>query len=159
MNRLTVLALRVLLVLLFLGGLLAQTWFIPQFAVHMAGVYPEVSFLAVPYAALSIAIVACGQLVFIALWVLLSRVRRGAIFTERAFRWVDLIIVAGSVATAFVFAIEIHLLGIVDVGPPALGVLLTGVVIAGAAFVLLMLVMRGLLRSATTLQDELAEVV
>jgi hypothetical protein len=159
MNRLTVLALRVLLVLMFLGALLGQLWFILQFAADMARVFPEVSFLAVPYSILAIATVACAQLVFVALWALLSRVRRGAIFTERAFRWVDAIIVAGTVATAITFGVEIHMLGVVDVGPPALGILLTGVVIVGAAFVLLMLVMRGLLRTATTLQDELAEVV
>ncbi|PJJ63279.1 DUF2975 domain-containing protein [Compostimonas suwonensis] len=159
MNRLAVLALRVLLVILFLGTLLTQAWYIPQFAANAAQAVPELAYLAVPYTIVCIVIVACVQAVFVAMWALLSMVRRGAIFTGRAFRWVDLIIVAGIVATLLTFAIEFHLLGIVDVGPPVLGVAMTGVVIAGAAFVSLMVVMRNLLRAATALQDELAEVV
>jgi hypothetical protein len=160
MSRLTVLALRVLLVLLFLGGVLGQAWVIPQFAADMATVYPEVSFLELPYSALAMATVLCAQTVLVALWALLSKVRRDAIFTAHAFRWVNAIIVAGIVATALPLAVEIHLLVVVNAGgPPAIVLLLTGVVIAGAAFVLLMVVMRGLLHAATTLQDELAEVV
>ncbi|MES1169974.1 MAG: DUF2975 domain-containing protein, partial [Leifsonia sp.] len=73
--------------------------------------------------------------------------------------WVNAIIVAGLIATVLVFAFEFHLLGIVDVGGPPLGILLTAMVTAGAAFVLIMVVMRSLLRSATTLQSELEEVV
>jgi len=160
MNHVAVFALRILLVFLFLGCLLIQLWFIPQFAAEMAGIYPEVSFLEVPYSVLAIATVACAQVVFIALWALLSKVRRGAIFTDRAFRLVDVIIAAGIVATALTLAVEIDLLGAVKAGgPPTFVLLLTGMVTAGAAFVLLMIVMRGLLRTATTLQSELAEVV
>jgi len=159
MSRLAVLALRVLLVMIFLGTIAVQAWFIPQFAGTAGRVFPEVSFLAVPYSVLSISAVVCVQIGLVSLWVLLSMVRRGAIFSGRAFRWVDAIIVAAVVATAVIFFIEVHLLGVVDVGSPPLGMLLTAVVVAGAAFVLVMIVMRGLLRSATALQDELAEVV
>jgi hypothetical protein len=159
MNRFTVLALRVLLILLFLGGVLGQAWIIPQIAAGMARTYPEVSFLELPYSVLAMGTILCTQVVFVALWALLSKVKRGAIFTARAFRWVNAIIVAGIVATALPLAVEIHLLAVVDAGPPAIVLLLTGVVVASAAFVLLMVVMRGLLHAATTLQDELAEVV
>ena len=159
MKRLTVLALRVLIVILFLGTLTAQAWFIPQLAAEAAEEFPELAYLAIPYSVLLIVTVACVQVVFLALWVLLSRVRRGAIFTEQSFAWVNTIIGAGILATALVFALGIHLLGIVDVGPPPLGMLMSAIVVAGAAFVLIMIVMRGLLRSATALQSELEEVV
>jgi len=159
MKRLTVLALRVLIVILFLGTLSAQLWFVPQLAGSAAREFPELEYLAVPYTVLLIVTVACVQAVLVALWVLLSRVRQGAIFTDRSFGWVNVIIAAGAIATVLVFGLEIHLLGIVDVGPPPLGILLSGIVVAGAAFVLIMVVMRGLLRSATALQSELDEVV
>lgn len=159
MNRLSVFALRVLLVLLALGCLFAQVWLVPQLAGDASRGVPELAYLAAPYMVLWILVFACAQLVFVALWVLLAKVRRGAIFAESAFRWVDLIIIAGATATLLVFGFEFHLLGIVDAGGPPLGILLTGIVLAGAAGVLLMIVMRGLLRSATTLQSELNEVV
>jgi len=159
MKRLTVLALRVLIATLLLGTLSAQAWFIPQLAGTAAREFPELAYLALPYTVLLIVVVACVQLVFVSLWILLSRVRREAIFTDRSFGWVDAIIGAGILATVLIFALEFHLLGIVDVGPPALGILMSGIVVAGAAFVLIMVVMRGLLRSATALQSELEEVV
>jgi hypothetical protein len=159
MGRIAVLGLRVLLVILFLGCIAAQSWFIPQLAGTMAEVHPEVSFLAVPYAVLAILTVACVEIALVSTWALLSKIKRDAIFTERAFRWVDAIIVSAAAATLIIFSIEIHLLGIIDVGEPPLGMLFTAVVISGTAFVLLMIVMRGLLRSATTLHSELEEVV
>ena len=159
MNRLFVLALRVVLVLLFLGALFAQMWLIPQFSRDVADNVPELAYLAAPYAVLWIAVAVCAQVALVAVWVLLSRIRRGAIFSDRAFFWVDGIIGAGALATALVAGFEFHLLGIVDAGGPPLGILLTGMVLAGAAFVLVMLVMRGLLRQATALQSELEEVV
>jgi len=73
--------------------------------------------------------------------------------------WVNGIIAAGALGTALLTAFEFHLLGVEDLGGPPLGMLLTALVIAGAAFVLVMLVMRGLLRQATALQSELEEVV
>jgi len=159
MNRLAIIALRVLIVMMFLGALFVQAWIIPSLAGDAAQEFAELGYLAIPYTVFAIAAVACLQVVLVALWALLSKVRRGAIFSEEAFRWVDVIIGAGALATLIIFGLEIHLLGIVDAGGPPLGMLLTAIVIAGAAFVMLMLVMRGLLRSATTLQAELEEVV
>lgn len=159
MNRLTVIALRVLLVILFLAALSTQLWFTPQLAGDAARAFPELAYLAIPYAILWITVALCAQVTLVALWVLLGRVRRGAIFRDSAFGWVNAIIVSGAVATVLVFALEIHLLGIVDAGGPPLGILLSGLVVAGAAFTLVMVVMRGLLRQATELQTELEEVV
>lgn len=159
MNRFSVIALRVLLVVLAFGCLFAQLWLVPQLAGDVARSAPELAYLAAPYTVLWILVFVCAQLIVVALWVLLSKVRRGAIFAENAFRWVDVIIIAGATATLLIFGFELHLLGIVDAGGPPLGILLTGIVLAGAAGVLLMIVMRGLLRSATSLQSELDEVV
>jgi hypothetical protein len=159
MNRLAVLGLRILLVLLFIAGLFPQLVVIPSAAAQIEKFYPDRGYLELPYTVLGILAVACGQVAIIAIWMLLSRVRRGAIFTERAFLWVDVIIWCGVVATGLVAFVEFHSLGAEDIGNPPVGIFLTGSVVAGAAFVLLMIVMRGLLRTATTLQSELEEVV
>jgi hypothetical protein len=159
MTRLAVLGLRIAIVMLFLGTLSAQLWFIPSFARGMAREFPDLARLAAPYTVWWIAIVVCVQAVFVAMWVLLSMVRRGAIFSGRAFGWVNAIIASGVIATLLVFGFELHHLGVENLGPPFLGILLSGVVVAGGAFVLLMFVMRSLLRSATNLQSELEEVV
>ena len=159
MNRLFVLALRVVLVILFIGSIFSESWLIPQFARDVIAGAPELAYLGPAYVVLWIAVAVCAQVMLVAVWTLLGKIRRGAIFTDRAFFWVDAIIGAGALATALVAAFEVHLLGIVDVGGPPTGILLTGMVLAGAAFVLVMLVMRGLLRQATVLQSELEEVV
>lgn len=159
MKLLTIVALRVLLILLFLGAVLAQTAIIPVLAAQEAARWPEVAHLAAPYATLVISAIACAEVALVALWMLLSMVSRGAIFTERAFRWVDVIIYAALAATVLTIAAPAHLLGAVGVGGPGVVLVLGTAAIAGASFVLLMLVMRGLLRTATTLESELAEVV
>ncbi len=154
MNRLVILALRALLVLIGLGAVGAQVVIVVVVATH-----PEVdpTDRAVAYAALGVAAIACVQVVLVALWVLLSRVRRGAIFDKRAFRWVDVVTVAGFVAALLVAALCAHVGELDDA--PGLVLIGGGVATAGAAFALLMVVMRGLLRTATGLRLELDEVV
>ena len=159
MNTLAVLGLRILLVLLFIGALYPELILVPSAGAEISRWYPDRGYLEMPYVTLGILAVACSQVAIIALWALLSRVRRGAIFAESAFRWVDVIIGCGVVATALVAFVEVNAIVIENIGSPAILILLTSAVIAGGAFVLLMIVMRGLLRSATTLQRELEEVV
>ena len=159
MNALAVLGLRIFLVLLFAGALFAQIVMIPLTGFDISEFYPKRGYLEVPYIVLGILAVACGQVAIVAVWALLSRVRRGAIFTPSAFRLVDVIIWCGVIATALVASVEVNAIVIENIGSPAILILLTSAVIAGGAFVLLMIVMRGLLRSATTLQSELEEVV
>lgn len=56
-------------------------------------------------------------------------------------------------------AVCFHLVGIVGSGGPGVVLALGAAAIGGTAFVLLMVVMRGLLRTATELKSELDEVV
>lgn len=159
MNQSVTLALRFPLVLLFLGALLMQTVIIPVAAGQEAEYWPEVAFLAVPYSVIAILVVMCAEIVLIAVWVLLSMVERGAIFTERAFLWVDVIIGSAATATVLCIAVAGHLLVVLRAGGPGVVLALGGASVAGVTFILLMVVMRGLLRAATRLESELAEVV
>ncbi len=154
MSQLLIRTLRALLVLLALGALGAQTVIVFVVATH-----PETDLAdrAVAYSVLGVAAIACGEVALVAIWVLLSMVRRGAIFDERAFRWVDVITVAGLVAAVLVAALCAHVGEIDDA--PGLVLIGGGIGIGGVAFALLMVVMRGLLRSATVLRRELDEVV
>jgi hypothetical protein len=154
MSKLVIRALRALLVVLAVGALAAQTVIVFVVATH-----PETDLAdrAVAYAMLGVAAIACVEVALVALWVLLSRVRRGAIFDERAFRWVDVITVAGLVGAVLVAALCAHVGEIDDA--PGLVLIGGGIGIGGVAFALLMVVMRGLLRTATVLRRELDEVV
>lgn len=160
MTGFVITALRALIVILGLAGLFAQTRIVPFIARGLASDAdrPEI---AVPYAFCGILTIACGQVVLVAIWALLSRVRRDAIFSERAYRWVDVILAAGITATATLLALAVHVAVVVEppLDAPGLTAFAFGAVVCAAAFVLLMIVMRGLLRSATGLRSELAEVV
>jgi hypothetical protein len=154
MSHLVIRALRVLLILIALGALGVQILLVVLVATH-----PEADLAdpAVLYVLLGVGAIACVEVALVAIWVLLSMVRRGAIFDERAFRWVDVITAAGPVAAVLVAVMCAHAGELDDA--PGLILIGGGVVVAGAAFALLMVVMRGLLRSATVLRRELDEVV
>lgn len=109
------------------------------------------------HSAAAIVVIACLQVALIAIWVLLSMVQRGAIFDERAFRWVRVIAVAGLVAALIVAVVCAHLGELDDA--PGLILIGGGIGLVGIAFALLMTVMLGLLRNATVLRHELEEVV
>lgn len=159
MNRSVISVLRLLLALVFLLLLLGQTFVIPSLAAESSIAFPEVAFLAAPYTFISISAIACVQLAVIATWVLLSMVQENSIFSERALRWVNTIIGSIVAATVLLVFAGLHMLFVVRVGGPGvfLGTCAAG--IGGAAVVLLIIVMRGLLRNATTLESEMAEVV
>jgi hypothetical protein len=155
MDRLVILALRALLVVIALGTLGGQILIVVVLAMQIAA--SEVTALGVIYSALGVAALTCVQLGLLALWVLLSMVRRGAIFDERAFRWVGVIAAAGLVAAVLVAALCVHAGEIDDA--PGLVLIGGGIGTAGVAFALLMVVMHGLLRTATVFRRELEEVV
>lgn len=157
MNTLAVNLLRVLLVILLLGTVLAQL-LVPVVAAQEAAVWPEVAYLAVPYSVALILVIACVQVALLATWRLLSLVRGGVIFTRRSLHWVDVIIGCAVVATILSSGVLIHLLFVVGVGGPFI-LWLPPILVGGVAFVLLMVVMRGLLESAIADRTELDEVI
>ncbi|MFT4229370.1 MAG: DUF2975 domain-containing protein [Microbacterium sp.] len=159
MNRAAIVVLRVLLVVMGLGSLSGQIVVIPLVSGSLAQQYPEVADLAVPYAVAAIAVVVCVQLALVAIWFLLAMVARSSIFARQAARWVTVIIIAGIVATVIVVVVGVHLLGVAQVGGPGAVLAVVAACVGGAAFVLLMVVMRGLLGTATALKSELDEVV
>jgi len=157
MNTLAIRLLRVALVVLLLGTVLAQL-LVPVFASEEGRIYPELAYLVVPYSVAGILAIASGQVALLVVWRLLSMVNGGVIFTRRALRWVDLITACAAVATVLFAGPMIHLLFFVGVGGPLI-LWLAAILAGGLAFVLLMVVMRGLLESAIADRTELDEVI
>lgn len=152
-------ALRTCIVLAALGSLLGQVAVIPQVAAEEALAWPEVAHLRWPYTAAAVAVVACVQVALVATWALLDETECGEVFDGRAFARVDAIIAAAAVATTLSAGVAAHLLVVVGVGGPGVALGLGAAVVGGTTFALLMTVMRGLLRRATSMRGELAEIV
>ncbi|NYI40680.1 DUF2975 domain-containing protein [Demequina lutea] len=159
MNRWMLSLLKVLIVILFAGGLLAQVVFIPWIAWAEAQDFPEVNYLAVPYAALAIATVACAELILVATWKLAGMVERGRIFDAAALKWVTLMVNSAWVATALVAIVTIDATFIEGLGPITVPVTLMGATVAVSTVALILMVMRGLLQTAVQHKGELDEVV
>ncbi|MEU1870931.1 hypothetical protein RKD37_008163 [Streptomyces ambofaciens] len=166
MHRLIIAALRAGIAAAVLLGLFGQIVVIPTTASDEVDRFPPYEPFAVPYATVAILGVACVQVVLGAVWMLLDMVERDAVFTPRAFRWVDTVIGATAAATLLALGVACHLaVAEIPAAPDddmqllgALGAAIACVGV-GAAFALLVVVMRGLLSKATALRSELAEVV
>jgi hypothetical protein len=129
------------------------------YASQVGTTFPEVAYLVVPYSVAAILFIACGQVALLVVWRLLSMIGGGVIFTRRALRWVDVITACGAVATALSAGVLIHMLRFVPGGGGPMYLYLVACVVAGMAFVLLMIVMRGVLESAIADRTELDEVI
>ncbi|MFC8660986.1 DUF2975 domain-containing protein [Streptomyces sp. NPDC057199] len=165
MHRLFIAALRAGIAAAILVGLFGQIVVIPTTAADEVDRFPPYAPFATPYVTLAIIGVACVQVALVAVWMLLAMVRRGAIFSSLAFRWVDIVIGSSVVATLLAMGVAGHLF-VADIPSPddgmdelsALGAAITSVGV-GAAFAMLTVIMRSLLRKATDLQTEIAAVV
>ncbi|MGW7517680.1 DUF2975 domain-containing protein [Streptomyces sp. NPDC054796] len=165
MHRLFIAVLRAGIVASVLVGFFGQLVVIPTVAADEVDRFPPYAPFAAPYVTVAILGVACVQVALVAVWMLLSMVEREAIFTPTAFRWVDVIIGSSTVATLLALGVTGHL-AVATIPSPDDGMDImsalaaaTACVAVGAAFAMLVVIMRGLLRKATDLQTEMAEVV
>lgn len=160
MSSFAILVLRSFILFGVLSALFGQAVVIPVQAMEQAEKLPELAPMTTPYTVLAILVVACVQAAMVAVWMLLSMVESNAIFTRRAFLWVDVVTWAAVAATTLTFGVAGHLFTL-ELDEPA-SFLFFQVVVVGFvefAFVLVMVVMRGLLRKAAAIEGELAEVV
>jgi hypothetical protein len=132
---------------------------VPVFASQGGTTFPEVAYLADPYSVAGILFIGCGQVALFAVWRLLSLVDRRVIFTRGALRWVDIITAGAAVATVLTAGVLIQMLGFVPGGGGPMVYYLAACLAGGLAFLLLMVVMRGLLESAIADRTELDAVI
>ena len=156
-NRLAVIALRIVLVAAFLLLVLFQVMSLPGQFAHMAAENPERAWLQWPLTIFAILEVACVQVVIVSTWKLLTMVKRDQIFSRRAFVWVDAIMWA--IAAAWIMLAVFSAIVVLNADDPGLPILLILTLVAGAAVGLVVVVLRALLRQAADLRSDLEAVI
>ena len=154
-----VLAVRILIVIMVLGCLVAMGLLLPLFGSQTVEMFPEVAHLFWPVLFLTEAFMVAALVVLVSMWVLVGMAGRDAVFSARAFRWVDAIIAAFLVAGLIAFGTSAWIVGVLNIGGAATGMLGLAATVGSLAGAALMALMRGLLTQATAMQDYLAEVV
>lgn len=149
MSRASILALRVVIALALIGSVIVQTVIVPAVWRDLEGSEQWGRIALVTIAVLGVATM---QVFAVCVWMLLTRVRRGSIFSESSFRYVDVII--GSIVAAAALAwILAALLAPGSIAPGVVALIGgAGVVLAGMA--LLVVVMKALLRQAIERDSE-----
>ncbi|MFA4841551.1 MAG: DUF2975 domain-containing protein [Agrococcus sp.] len=158
MQRAAIVGAKAAIAMLLGASLVGQLWFIPLAAWEVVSELPAAAPLQLPGIVGCVAIVACVQVALLALWRLLSLVAHERIFDPSAFRSVTAIIVSAAAAAAL-FAAALVILSAANAVPPSVGALLVVGLLTSGGIALVVTVMRELLRKATELEHELAEVV
>lgn len=148
-----------LIVLLQCVGLGSQLWVLPVLSGEYAVQEPDHAYLRIPYLLVAVLIIVCFETALVAVWHLLSKAGRGRVFSDESFLWVDVIIWAALAATILTGVLLIHASFFARVGPMGLLLALLVFMVIEAAFILLLIVMRGLLVTATNQRDELEAVI
>jgi hypothetical protein len=149
--------LRVLLVLAFAALVLAQVLVLPSMFGRLPEESPELAYLRWPMLTVSVVELLCVQVVIVCTWQLLTMVRDDRIFSDDSLVWVDAIVWA--IAAAWLLLLGAFVYLVAGWGLPGVPALLLLLLVAGAVLGLLMVVMRALLRQATTLRTDMEAVI
>ncbi|MET9931751.1 MULTISPECIES: DUF2975 domain-containing protein [unclassified Streptomyces] len=165
MGKLTVLALRAVLVGLLAGSVFVEAVMVPLLAADLNGLRPEYAHLRTPVLVLLVLGALTAQTVLVCVWRLVTMVRRGTVFSHAAFRYVDVVTGAFAAGAALVFAFAV-LLAPGEAVAPGVVLLICGASLAVLGVALIVLVLRTLLAQAvereaeaTRMRAELAEVI
>ena len=156
-TRRVVAALRAFLVVLFGVLVLFQVMSLPGQFAYMAKESPDLAYLRWPLTAITIFWVLCVQVVIVATWKLLTLVARDRIFSDSALAWADTIV--GAIAAAWVVLAGVFLYVGFRADDPGLPLVLFLMVVGLTVIGLVMVVMRALLRQATTLRADMEAVI
>ncbi|MGY1821649.1 DUF2975 domain-containing protein [Geodermatophilus sp. SYSU D00079] len=154
--------LRVLLALVFAALVVAQIWALPGLLPDIADPSLEQSVVRGTMLTVSVLGLVCVQVVIVCTWQLLTLVRHDRIFSASALPWVNAIV--GAIAVGWLMLLGAFVCAyyfIVDEvsDDPVLPALLLVLLLVGAVVGLLMVVMRALLRQATTLRTDMEAVI
>lgn len=156
-ERWVVTALRIFLLSLLAVLVLFQTMSLPGQFAHMAEESPEQAYLRWPATAVTVFWVLCAQVVIICTWKLLNLVRSDRIFTHASLGWVTAIVWA--IGAGWLTFLGVFLVVGFNANDPGLPLLLFLILMGGAVLGLLMVVLRALLRQATTLRSDMDAVI
>jgi len=149
MGKSTILTLRVVIALALAGSLIVQTFIVPALWRDLDG---EALWGRITLVVIAVLGVATMQVFAVCVWQLLTRVRKGSVFSERSFRYVDIIIWAVVAAAVLAFALAV-LLAQGSIAPGVVG-LVCGASLVLGGMALLVVVMKTLLRQAIDREDE-----
>ncbi|MFD3654853.1 DUF2975 domain-containing protein [Streptomyces sp. NPDC058620] len=156
MGKLTVLALRAVLVVLLAGSVFVEAVMVPLLAADLDGLNEDYAYLRVPFLVITVLGVLTAQVVLVCVWRLVTMVRRGTVFSEAAFRFVHIVIGAFVAAALLVFALGV-VLAPGEAVAPGIVLLLGGVGLAILGVALIVLVLRMLLAQAVARDAEAAQ--
>ena len=160
--RRVVLPLRILLVIVFSALVAAQIWAVPAVLPDLAEPTLERTLMRWAMGAVAVLGLACMQAVLVCTWKLLTMVTNDRIFSASSLPWVNGIVWAIAVGWLMLFGTFVcSYYFIVDEvsDDPVLPALLLLLLLVGAVLGLLMVVMRALLRQATTLRADMEAVI
>ena len=159
MGRQTILVLRTVLVALLAGSVMVQVVFVPLLYIDMRELDPDLAYVRVPLVVIAILAVLAAQAVLVCVWKLTTMAGRGTVFSNDAFRYVDVII--GSVTAAAVLVLAFAVLLATtnrnvpgDAVAPGMVLLICGGSVAVFGVALVVLVLRMLLVQAVTRDAE-----
>lgn len=165
MGTLTILALRIVLALVLAGSVFVQVVMVPLLAIDLDELNPDHAYLRTPLLVFAVLGVVTIQVVLVCVWRLLTMVRRGTVFSDAAFRYVDVVIGAIAAASLLTFGLGV-VLAPGEAVAPGVVLLIGGAAVLVAGIALIVLVMRMLLAQAVArdaeahhLQAELDEVI
>lgn len=156
-EQLALAGLRVFLLLLFGVLVLFQVMSLPGQFAYMAEQDPEHAYLRWPATAVTVFWVLCIEVVIVCTWKLLTLVKADQIFSDAAFGWVNGIV--WSIAAAWVVLVGAFLYIGFNASDPGLPLLLFLMLVGVTVLGLLMIVMRALLRQATSLRTDMEAVI
>jgi hypothetical protein len=161
MGRVTIAILRVVIALALAGSIVVQTMIVPAIWRDLEG---EQRWARVTVVTIAVLGVLTMQVFAVCVWQLLTKVRRGSVFSEASFVYVDVII--GAVVAAAVLTLALGVLLAQGEAAPGIVGLVCGAALVLGGMALLVLVMKTLLRQAIrrdreaqALRSELDEVV
>ncbi|MFJ4424161.1 DUF2975 domain-containing protein [Streptomyces bobili] len=165
MGRLTVLALRGVIVALLTGSVFVQAVMVPLLGRDLDEVDTELAYPPAAFLVTVILGIVTAQVVLVCVWRLVTMVRRGTVFSHAAFQYVPIVIGAFVAAALLMFTLGV-LLAPGEAVAPGVVLLIGGAVMAILGVALIVLVLRMLLAQAvardveaTRMRAELAEVI
>jgi hypothetical protein len=160
MGKLTVLALRAVLMGLLAGSVFVQAVMVPLLAADMGDFGRRTPVVVIVLLGLVTA-----QVVLVCVWRLVTMVRRGTVFSHGAFRYVHIVIGTMTAAALLIFTLGV-VLAPGEAVAPGIVLLIGGVGLAVLGVALIVLVLRMLLAQAVArdveaarMRAELAEVI
>lgn len=149
MGNVAIVVLKVVIALALLGSVAVQAFIVPALWLDLAG---EQLWGRIAFVSIAVLGILTMQVFAVSVWMLLTKIRRGSIFSASSFAWVNAIIASFAVAAVLALVLAI-VLAPGSMAPGLVG-LICGASLVLGGIALLVVVMKALLRQAIAREDE-----